>query len=79
MPLTSDQNRDNVEIENTITCSSTEHSFESSGDVVDNASQTDPRVTEANLTKLLNFLNAFQGDYKNGLEGDAYMMTSDYR
>ena len=33
---------------------------------------------EANLTRLLNFLNAFQGGYKNGLEDDMYTITADY-
>ena len=31
---------------------------------------------EADLTRLLNFLNAFQGDYKNGLEDNMYTITA---
>ena len=79
LPLTSGQNRDNTETENNNTSSSTERSTESCEDVVHDALQTDPRETEANLTKLLNFPKAFQGDYRYGLEGDAYKITSDYR
>ena len=77
-------NRDS-EIEERNTHRSTESTTERSenaeaeGTECDDTIQTNMRDMEANMPKVQLFLDTFQGDYKNGLEGDTYKIRSDYR